>query len=518
MYIYFTPTTLFICTFIFRQTTTPSCVSCVCGLHYRKLLESSEDVKKKVIENFNEITFEADHYYELFRDGTVKDITEEIPFDVPEGWEWCRFKNVIDLYSGQDLVPERYNSEKKGIPYITGASNLDNGQVIINRWTDSPTTHATVNDLLLTCKGSGVGKMAVCNIKDAHIARQIMALRCTLAINLSYLQAAISSVVDEIKRLANGIIPGITREVVLNTLIPLPPYNEQLKIGQQINIVRENIDIVENEKIELNDIISTTKSKILDLAIRGKLVPQDPNDEPASVLLDRIRAEKEELIKQGKLKRDKKESIIYKGDDNCYYEEFSDGSSVYIDQEIPFNIPDSWCWGRLSALTVKEIKRGKAPKYVDQSNVLVFAQKCNLKKGGIDYTLAQYLDEKNLSKYNESEYLQAKDTVINSTGTGTLGRVGYIDSLSELPIVPDSHVTTIRTSNEMDSFYVFSLLKSMQPLLEKSGEGSTNQKELKPNTLQDVFVPIPPRKEQQRISNCIKDSYNILKKIEDSIT
>ena len=114
-------------------------------------------------------------HYEKFADGTVKCIEDEIPFDLPKGWEWCRLSQIITLYSGQDLEPSQYNDEGIGIPYITGASNLENGKVIINRWTDSPTTHAADGDLLITCKGSGVGKMAWCDIKDAHIARQIMA-------------------------------------------------------------------------------------------------------------------------------------------------------------------------------------------------------------------------------------------------------------------------------------------------------------------------------------------------------
>lgn len=194
-----------------------------------------------------------------------------------------------------------------------------------------------------------------------------------------------------------------------------------------------------------------------------------------------------------------------------------DGSTINIDEDLPFDIPETWCWSRLLSLCRKEIKRGKAPKYIEYSGTLVFAQKCNLKKGGIDYTLAQYLDESTLSKYDASEFIRCGDTVINSTGTGTLGRVGFIDSLSEHPIVPDSHVTTIRAIDEIDQFYIFILLKSLQPILEKSGEGSTNQKELKPNTLQDIFVPIPPIKEQKRICKAVQGSYSLIKDIEDSI-
>ena len=113
-------------------------------------------------------------HYEKFQDGTVKCIEDEIPFEIPEGWAWCHYSDVIELYSEQGLTPDRYNDTGEGIPYITGASNLEHGKVIINRWTITPTTHATICDLLLTVKGSGVGKMAFCDIIDVHIARQLL--------------------------------------------------------------------------------------------------------------------------------------------------------------------------------------------------------------------------------------------------------------------------------------------------------------------------------------------------------
>ena len=275
----------------------------------------------------------------------MKCIEDEIPFDVPERWSWCRYSDVIELYSGQDLTPDRYNDVGDGIPYITGASNLVSEKVLINRWTSTPTTHATKDDLLLTVKGSGVGKMAFCDITDAHIARQIMALRCTKVIKPQYLYIVISSMLSDIIAQANGIIPGIRREIVLGTLLPLPPLREQEKICEKAESSLRIINLIENEKDDLKEFINKVKSKILDLAIRGQLVPQNPDDEPASALLERIRAEKEELIKQGKIKRDKKESFIFKGEDNSYYEKI--GNRVKnIDNEIPFELPNSWTWCR----------------------------------------------------------------------------------------------------------------------------------------------------------------------------
>ena len=183
-------------------------------------------------------------YYEKI-DNRVEQIDYEIPFEVPAGWSWCRFSEVIELFSGQDLTPDRYSNIPQGIPYITGASNLENGCVIVNRWTSSATTHATIGDLLLTVKGSGVGKMAICDIEDAHIARQIMALRCRNGITQEYLRIVIMAFISEITDQANGIIPGIRREVVLGTLFPLPPTSEQLRIVTKVNCVIGKLQRIE---------------------------------------------------------------------------------------------------------------------------------------------------------------------------------------------------------------------------------------------------------------------------------
>ena len=164
---------------------------------------------------------------------------------MPESWTWCRTSEAIDLFSGQDLPPDRYSNIPQGIPYITGASNLEEGRVIVNRWTTSATTHATVGDLLLTVKGSGVGKMAICNIDDAHIARQIMALRCRNEVDQKYFCIVISAFITDITDQANGIIPGIRREVVLGMPFPLPPYAEQLRLARLVNQIQNKLEDIE---------------------------------------------------------------------------------------------------------------------------------------------------------------------------------------------------------------------------------------------------------------------------------
>ena len=141
------------------------------------------------------------------------------------------------------------------------------------------------------------------------------------------------------------------------------------------------------------------KNSILQMAVQGKLVPQDPNDEPASELIKRIREEKENLIKEGKIKKEKNPSYIFRGEDNIPYEKVGKNEPVSIADEVPFEIPDSWEWVRLSEIVIKEIKRGKSPNYAESSDIQVFAQKCNVKTGGIDMSLAKFLDAVAFEKY-----------------------------------------------------------------------------------------------------------------------
>ena len=207
--------------------------------------------------------------------------------------------------------------------------------------------------------------------------------------NADFLYFALSSnfMYQTLSLLAAGsTVKNLKSDTVKSVLFPIPPIQEQGRIATKLDELISFVNNIESDKTTLQDLIKQTKSKILDLAIRGKLVPQDPNDEPASVLLERIRTEKEELIRQGKIKRDKKESVVFKGEDNSYYE------------ELPFELPDGWAWVRLQTCCQKEIKRGKSPKYIESSGTLVFAQKCNTKYDGINMDLALYLDESTLVK------------------------------------------------------------------------------------------------------------------------
>ena len=160
-------------------------------------------------------------------------IDDEIPFDVPDNWAWARLGTLIKLTSGQDMTPDKYNGNEQGIPYLTGASNIENGSVIINRWTTTPKSMANRGDLLITCKGT-VGAMAVLQYDKVHIARQIMAISIGELLCREYMHCFLETYIFILKAAAKSMIPGISRDDVLTALFPLPPLAEQHRIVERI--------------------------------------------------------------------------------------------------------------------------------------------------------------------------------------------------------------------------------------------------------------------------------------------
>ena len=465
-------------------------------------------------------------HYEKFPDGTVKCIEDEIPFELPEGWEWCNLSMIGQTNIGLTYHPTDITSN--GI-MVLRSSNIVNGKLDLKDLVRVNTTirdnqYVENNDILICARNGSkalVGKCTIIkNLSEKASFGAFMAIYRTQFYEYIYYFLN-SNLFREIFFDSNSTtINQLTQAMIKSSRIPLPPLQEQKRIIAKLNKLFSFIDTIESNKTDLQSTIQLTKSKILDLAIRGKLIPQEPNDEPASVLLERIRAEKEELIKQGKIKRDKKESVIFRGEDNSYYEKIGD-TVTCIDAELPHELPEGWAWVRLENCCQKEIKRGKSPKYVESSETLVFAQKCNTKYDGINMDLALFLDESTLLKYPDNEFMQDMDIVINSTGTGTLGRVGVYresDNHRKLSVVADSHVTVIRTYKTLNAMYCYYFLKAHQHKLEKLGEGSTNQKELKPLTLKSLIVPIPPYTEQKRIVEHITTTFVILDSIEKSLS
>ncbi|MDR3982550.1 MAG: restriction endonuclease subunit S, partial [Dysosmobacter sp.] len=286
----------------------------------------------------------------LIQEGKIKkekplpEIAEdEKPFEIPESWMWVRLGTCILLLSGSDLVPSKYNNHTKGIPYITGASNIEKGNIIINRWTEFPSNIATQGCLLLTCKGT-VGKTAILTEPYVHIARQIMALM-PIIVDVRYLQLFVECQVELLKKKAKSMIPGIERNVVLNISFPLPPLAEQKRIVTKIEELLPLVDRYEAAWTRLEDFNrhfpEDMKKSILQQAIQGKLVEQRPEEGTAQELYQQIQAEKQRLIKEGKIRKEKPLPEI-------------------TEDEKPFEIPESWMWVRLQQ--IGELSRGRSQK------------------------------------------------------------------------------------------------------------------------------------------------------------
>ena len=307
-------------------------------------------------------------------------------------------------------------------------------------------------------------------------------------------------------------MPRVSKETMVTLLVPIPSLNEQKRIANRVAEFKPYVEkyqhLYENINLINDSIKEKLKKSILQYAIEGKLVKQNPDDEPASELIKRIRLEKEKLIKSGKLKKDKNESFIYRGSDNSYYEKFQNGKEVCIDDEIPFEIPDNWIWIRLESICTY-IFSGKSPKYSKiVNNNLVLGQKNN-QDYGIDLSGIKYCTNEFIENYPKEFYLRKNDVLLNTLGGGTVGRSG-IFSLEDNKYITDGHLFVFRSINDIISHYLLYYLKLNREAMEKSADGSTNQTFLKLNSVKKYLIPCPPFQEQARIVSTVRKLFNLL--------
>ena len=264
-------------------------------------------------------------------------------FVLPTSWSWISFGETISLLSGRDLTPEQYSDRPDGIPYITGASNFANGSIIVNRWTAQPLTVAHRGDLLITCKGT-IGDLAVLEESEAHIARQIMAITC-LQVRRGYIAAFLEYSVAALKAQAKSMIPGISRDMLLTTPLPLPPLAEQERIVAKLDALLPLIDQLaelEREREDLDrEFAKAIERAILQAAISGKLTKQHPEDGTAEELLETIKTERQQLEKEGRIKKQKPLPSVEKTDE-------------------PLELPDTWEWAQIGSIV--DLINGRAYK------------------------------------------------------------------------------------------------------------------------------------------------------------
>ena len=318
-----------------------------------------KDIKKDTV------IFKGDDnlHYEKFPDGTVKCIEDEIPFELPEGWEWERLGYIAQYKKGpfgSSITKAMFVPDIPDAVKVYEQKNAINKDATLGSYFISAEKYESLkgfevfpNDIIVSCAGT-IGETFVLPIgmRKGIINQALMKISLfdleTMDFYLTYFDFKLKSAVQE---QGHGIalknIPPF--DVLKKYLIPIPPIQEQHRIVTAVNNLISKVDFINTDSDAIVNLVSQIKSKILDLAIRGKLVPQNPNDEPASVLLERIREEKEELIKQGKIKRNKKESVIFKGDDNSYYIR-TNGLEEPLDDWRFNNLPETWkmcCLGEL---------------------------------------------------------------------------------------------------------------------------------------------------------------------------
>ena len=442
-------------------------------------------------------------HYEKFQDGTVKCIEDEIPFEVPEGWEWARLRDICMMSAGKSKSSDQIKSEPFQGSYPCFGGNGVRGYV-----------DEYNQDGIFSIVGRQGALCGNINIAIGKFYATEHAVVTTLFAGIDFKW---SNYILEALRLNNyatgAAQPGLSVANILNVFVPVPPTQEQDRIGNNVDESLKFIEALEQEKIDLQKIIIAAKTKILDLAIRGKLVPQDPNDEPASVLLEHIRAEKEELIKQGKIKRDKKESVIFKGDDNSYYERVGDIISN-IDDEIPFELPQNWEWSRLQTICYP-ITDGthKTPTYSDSGYIFLSAK--NITTGKINWNDIMYIPK---SLHDELySRVSPKMNDILLAKNGTTGVAAIVDRECEFDIYVTLALLRV-VNNNISSQYLLKIIASdtIQDYFKSSlkGIGVPN---LHLEHIRTTLIPIPPINEQNKIAERIYQYYSLLDSIVQNI-
>ena len=400
-----------------------------------------------------------------------------MPFEVPEVWVWTTLGEILELVSGQDFPPEKYNANIAGIPYIIGASNIENEHLIINRWTESPSVYSYLNDLLVVCKGAGVGKMAINNIGVAHIARQIQAVRgYTNYTDIKYIKAVVKNNIENIISKANGLIPGLKRELLLSLQLPLPPISEQRRIVCEIERWFFLIDQIEQGKADLQTVIKQAKSKILDLAIHGKLVPQNPNDEPAIELLKRINPD-------------------FTPCDNRH------------SGKLPYEIPKTWVW--CSHNSILDISGGSQPakSYFETIPKPNYIRLYQIRDYG-ESPVPVYIPINLASKQTK------KGDILLARYGGSLGKVFYAEQ-GAYNVAMAKVIFKFENLIYKEFAYYYYLSDLYQGKLKEISR--TAQTGFNITDFNDMYFPLPPINEQQRIVQKIEELFSSLDDIQKNL-
>ena len=474
----------------------------------------------------------SSYYEKMLATGEVKCIDEEIPFEIPKGWEWCRL-NDLALYRkgpfGSSLTKSMFVAKSNQSVKVYEQKNaiqknfrLGDYYISKEKFEAMQSFIVKPNDIIVSCAGT-IGETYLLPL-DAPVGIINQALMRVTLFDLSmaeYWQMYFAYMLlneAQMKGAGSAIKNIPPFEYLKAVLVPVPPLSEQTRLVERYNLLLSLIAKYESEADKLNclnlNIYDKLKKSVLQEAIQGKLVPQIAEEGTAQELLEQIKEEKLKLVKEDKLKKSAlNDSVIFRGDDNKYYEK-SGEDTICIDDEIPFDIPVNWAWVRLDDIC-SFIHRGKSPKYSLIKKYPVVAQKCN-QWSGFSIEKAKFIEPQSISSYKEEYLLQDEDLMWNSTGLGTLGRMAiYYKRLNPYELaVADSHVTVIRPYKQYvvsKYLYYYFASNTVQSVIEDKSDGSTKQKELSTKTVKSYLVPLPPMEEQKRIVEKVEKLMQLLK-------
>ena len=430
-------------------------------------------------------------------------IADEVPFEIPDSWEWTRL-GFVSSYAetkkkikAQDAPPDLWQLDLEDIE--KGGRILEHKTVGERKAVGDKTFFEAGNVLysklrpyLLKVLVAPADGICTPEIVPFSLYGKILPEYIVAFLKSPYVDGVINAVTYGVK------MPRVGTQTMTSLLLPLPPLNEQQRIVNKINEVMPVVakyDTTYSKVKELNETFpEALKRSILQWAVKGKLVPQDPTDEPAKALLERIREEKQQLIKKGKIKKDKHESIIFRRDNSHYEKRGSD--EVCIDEEIPFEIPTGWNWSRLG--TCLDVRDGThdTPRYVAEGVPLVTSK--NLSNGKIDFTTAKLISREDSQVINQRSKVESGDimyAMIGSIGNPVLYQGNDEFSIKNMALFK-------RVSNGMDMEYVYWFLVLVQEDMKKAASGGV-QSFVSLEYLRNYLIPVPPIAEQKRICSTI---------------
>ena len=453
---------------------------------------------------------EDNSYYEKFlATGEVKCIDEEVPFEIPTSWSWARLTHVTFLI--EDCPHSTAKDEGKGYPLVR-TPNIGFGSLLLNgvhRVSEKVYNQRNVravpqkNDLIFA-REAPAGNIAVIQDEKVCLGQRTVLLRpithCIFPQYLAYFILAPSSQQSLVEKSSGTTVAHVNLSDFRPYLIAVPPIDEQKRI---VNKLKELLPLLDKyncyaDKLSSlnNEINNLLKKSILQEAIQGKLVPQIDEEGSAQKLLEKIKAEKQKLFKEGKLKKSAlNDSVIFRGDDNKYYENFGE-DTVCIDEEIPFPIPNNWAWSRLSSMC--SIVNGFTPlrsesKFWDCGTINWFTVEDIKNQGEIIYYTKQKITDEAVSKERMVRAGSVLLCCTASVGQCALAKIDLTTNQQFNALTVKDFNKSILTDN-----YLFWFAKTLKPTLLRLS-GKTTFEFVSVKKVENILIPIPPFKEQQRI-------------------